>query len=51
MHTSVETVNVKDVERTGRLMAEFVTRLDAESAEEMRVQVRRFSEQGGSTCC
>jgi putative aminopeptidase FrvX len=51
MHTSVETVNVKDVERTGRLMAEFVTGLDAEFAEEMRVQVRRLSEQGGPTCC
>jgi putative aminopeptidase FrvX len=28
MHTMVETVNTKDVERTGRLLAEFVTRLD-----------------------
>lgn len=51
MHTSVETVNVKDVERTGRLMVELITRLDAEFAEEMRVQVRRLGEQGGPTCC
>ncbi len=28
MHTSVETVSLKDVERTGRLMAEFIGRLD-----------------------
>jgi len=30
MHTSVETVSVKDVERTGRLLAAFIARLDAE---------------------
>jgi endoglucanase len=30
MHTPVETVNVKDVERTGRLLAEFICSLDAE---------------------
>jgi putative aminopeptidase FrvX len=29
MHTMVETVNVKDVKRVGRLLAEFVTRLDS----------------------
>jgi putative aminopeptidase FrvX len=29
MHTMVETVNTKDVERTGRLLAEFITRLDS----------------------
>ncbi len=28
MHTPVETVSVKDVERTGRLMAAFISRLD-----------------------
>jgi len=28
MHTSVETVSLKDVERTGRLMAGFIGRLD-----------------------
>jgi endoglucanase len=30
MHTMVETVNKKDVERTGRLLAEFITRLDSD---------------------
>lgn len=30
MHTSVETVSVKDVERVGRLLAAFIARLDSE---------------------
>jgi endoglucanase len=30
MHTPVETVSIKDVERTGRLMAEFITSLNDE---------------------
>ena len=29
MHTSVETVSLKDVERTGRLMAGFIGKLEA----------------------
>lgn len=29
MHTMVETVNMKDIERTGRLLAEFICRLDS----------------------
>ncbi len=29
MHTMVETVDLKDVERSGRLLGEFITRLDA----------------------
>ena len=28
MHTMVETINTRDIERTGRLLAEFITRLD-----------------------
>jgi endoglucanase len=28
MHTMVETVNTRDIKRTGRLLAEFITRLD-----------------------
>jgi tetrahedral aminopeptidase len=30
MHTPVEMVSVKDIQRTGRLMAEFITRLEAD---------------------
>ncbi len=37
MHTSVETLSLKDVERTGRLMAEFVGRLDEGFMERMRL--------------
>lgn len=29
MHTMVETVSTKDIDRTGRLLAEFITRLDS----------------------
>jgi endoglucanase len=36
MHTSVETVSLKDVERTGRLMAGFIGRLDEGFMERMR---------------
>jgi putative aminopeptidase FrvX len=36
MHTSVETLSLKDVERTGRLMAGFVGRLDGGFMERMR---------------
>lgn len=35
MHTSVETVSLKDVERTGRLMAGFIGRLDEEFMEKL----------------
>ncbi|MHB9034497.1 MAG: M42 family metallopeptidase [Anaerolineae bacterium] len=35
MHTSVETLNVKDVERTGRLMAHFISELDVAFAQEL----------------
>jgi endoglucanase len=30
MHTPVETVSLKDIERTGRLLAEFISALDGE---------------------
>lgn len=36
MHTSVETLSLKDVERTGRLMAGFIARLDEGFMERMR---------------
>jgi len=32
MHTSVETICIKDIERTGRLIAEFIAGLDEDSA-------------------
>ena len=51
MHTPVETVNVKDIERTGRLLAEFIVGLDEAFAQELAVQVRRLNEEGGATCC
>jgi endoglucanase len=35
MHTMVETVDLKDVERSGRLLGEFVTRLDQNFIEEL----------------
>lgn len=36
MHTPVETVSLKDIERTGRLMAEFITWLGDETAADIR---------------
>lgn len=51
MHTPVETVNTQDIERTGRLMAEFIAGLDEAFTQEVSVQVVRRSEQGGSQCC
>lgn len=35
MHTMVESVTLKDIERTGRLLAEFITRLDGETVEKL----------------
>lgn len=51
MHTPLETVNVQDIERTGRLMAEFIAGLDEAFAHELSVQVKRLNGQGGPTCC
>jgi len=36
MHTPVETVSLKDVRRAGRLMAEFIADLDAETLDKMK---------------
>ncbi len=47
MHTTVETVDVRDVERTGRLLAEFIAGLDEAFAQEIAVQVRRLNGRGG----
>lgn len=35
MHTVVETVNLKDITRTGRLMAAFIGRLDENTLDEI----------------
>jgi tetrahedral aminopeptidase len=35
MHTMVESVTLKDIERTGRLLAEFITRLDGHTVEKL----------------
>ncbi len=35
MHTSIETLSVKDVERTGRLMAQFIAALDGSFMDEL----------------
>jgi putative aminopeptidase FrvX len=47
MHTPVETVDSRDVERTGRLLAEFIAELDEAFAQELSVQVKRLNGQGG----
>lgn len=47
MHTPVETVHAHDIERTGRLLAEFITGLDDAFAQELAVQVRHLSGRGG----
>jgi endoglucanase len=36
MHTPVETVSIKDIERLGRMLAEFITWLEDESIAEIR---------------
>jgi endoglucanase len=51
MHTAVETVNVQDIERAARLLAEFITGLDEALAQELAVQVKRLREPGGEACC
>jgi tetrahedral aminopeptidase len=55
MHTAVETVCLRDVERTGRLMAEFISRLDPALAASLAV-ADAFAEgrpagQEAAPCC
>jgi endoglucanase len=38
MHTPVETVSLKDIKRTGRLIAELISQLDDEFLEKLRWQ-------------
>lgn len=45
MHTSVETVSVKDVERAGRLLAAFIARLDAEFMDRLAWKLAGVSEE------
>jgi putative aminopeptidase FrvX len=35
MHTPVETASLKDIKRVGRLMAEFISELDADFVEKI----------------
>ena len=46
MHTSVETVCIKDIERTGRLLATFIAGLDDDSAAQLGL-----GPEGEATCC
>jgi endoglucanase len=39
MHTMVETINTKDVERTGRLLAEFIAQLDSQFLTDIALQM------------
>jgi endoglucanase len=36
MHTPVETVSLKDVRRAGRLMAEYIADLDADTLDQIK---------------
>jgi endoglucanase len=47
MHTSVETVALRDIERTGRLLAEFISRLDAGFADSLVIRDALAPESGG----
>jgi len=46
MHTSVETLSVKDVERTGRLMAQFIASLDGSFMDELAWRREPVEEKG-----
>ncbi len=47
MHSAVETVCLRDVERAGRLLAEFISRLDAAFAETLSVRDALSPKAGG----
>jgi putative aminopeptidase FrvX len=47
MHSAVETVCLRDVERSGRLLAEFISRLDAVFAESLSVRDALPTDTGG----
>jgi putative aminopeptidase FrvX len=52
MHTAVETVALRDIERTARLLAEFVSRLDAGFAETLSTRdALEERREGGQSCC
>ncbi|MGQ9681364.1 MAG: M42 family peptidase [Anaerolineae bacterium] len=51
MHTTVEVLNTRDVERTSRLLAEFVAGLDEKAAKDLAPKVVRRDGQGGTSCC
>ena len=46
MHTSVETLSIKDVERTGRLMAQFIAGLDGSFMDELAWKRQPAEEKG-----
>ena len=48
MHTSVETIVLKDIERTGRLLASFIAGLDESFMEKLEWKRERIGE---TTCC
>jgi len=35
MHTPVEIISIRDIKRTGRLLAEFITRMDSNFLENL----------------
>lgn len=50
MHTPVETLDTRDVERAARLLAEFIAELDGAFAQALAVQVTKLNGQGGQAC-
>lgn len=50
MHTPIETLSVKDVARTGRLMAQFIAQLDGAFMDRL-VWKPQPAKEGGKACC